>query len=476
LGSQNVRIVETTSRRTPYAAPDVVVVGAGAGGILAAWSAAQCGASVLLLEKTPRIGTKILISGGGKCNIAHAGALEDVLRAFTRAEAAFLRPACYRFPNHRIVEMVEDRALKTAARSDGRVFPVEGNAKDVIEILTRYLAEAGVAVCLETPVTRVSVDAGCAFGVEVGQNRSAPNRVATRIGTARFGTGALLREALQAESGFGNPWTGPSFIPCKRIVLATGGTSYPATGTTGDGWGWLRQLGHKLTPIRPALAPIYLRNLPRDLSGADLSGVGLRDVVLHARQQARDFAKATGDLLLTHQGISGPACLRISREVAERLGAGPVAMEVDLVPERNFEELTADLVRLANAQPRLRPLAFVEASLPERLRETVLALAQVSAPSLAQLDRKSRNRLVSNLKRWPLGEVRTVPIDKGEVVAGGVNLDEVDPRTMESRLISGLYICGELLDIAGPVGGYNLQAAFATGFVAGEHSALASRR
>jgi predicted Rossmann fold flavoprotein len=151
-------------------------------------------------------------------------------------------------------------------------------------------------------------------------------------------------------------------------------------------------------------------------------------------------------------------------------------MEVDLVPERNFEELTADLVRLANAQPRLRPLAFVEASLPERLRETVLALAQVSAPSLAQLDRKSRNRLVSNLKRWPLGEVRTVPIDKGEVVAGGVNLDEVDPRTMESRLISGLYICGELLDIAGPVGGYNLQAAFATGFVAGEHSALASRR
>lgn len=419
----------------------VIVVGAGAAGIFAARRAAEMGASVTLLEKTERIGTKILISGGGKCNVAHAGPVEDVIRAFRRNEAAFIRPACHRMPNTAIMELMADGGLEMITRPDGRVFPEWQTAKDVVAILRRGLDEAGVTVRLKAPVA----------GLVVRDSRVAGVRLAPR-------SDRPYREGLVDGEG--------EVLEADAVVLATGGSSYPNTGTTGDGWPWAREVGHTVVKVRPALAPAYM-----ELAVPAVSGVAFRDVMLRARQAGKVAAEWRGDLLMTHQGVSGPTVLGITRVVAERMAEGPVSLEIDLRPERPADELSAEWLRVAAEAPR-RPVESVIPEVAERLRHLVFAAAGVEpATPFSRLAKRDRNRLAETVKRFPLGPVRTVPLEKGECVAGGVALEEVDPRTMASRKIQGLWLCGEMLDIAGPVGGYNLQAAFATGYVAGEFAA-----
>lgn len=407
--------------------PDVVVVGGGAAGIIAAWRAASLGASVLLLEKTPRLGTKILISGGGKCNITHDGEIEDVLRGFRPNEARFIRPACYRFTNRQIVEMLTARGLRVYTRPDGRIFPVDQTAKDVVAILKTYLDEAGVEARLNAPVTGIDATDGEITGVRLGENT----------------------------------------IRARRVVVSVGGSSYPNSGTTGDGWEWAQKLGHKIETARAALAPIYL-----EIPHPDRAGVALRDCRLKARLNGKEIARWRGDLLFTHHGISGPTALGVSRVVGEHFGLGDISLDADLAPGENHESLTQVSLDWSNQNPKKTIASFAEILMPSRLVDDLLKDADVvgSTPS-GQLDKKSRNRLIACLKQWPLGVVRSVPLEKGEVVAGGITLDEVDPQTMASKKVSGLYLCGEILDIAGPVGGYNLQAAFATGYVAGESAA-----
>jgi len=411
---------------------DVVVVGAGAAGIIAAWRAASLGARTILVEKTNRIGTKILISGGGKCNITHDGALEEVLRAFRPPEARFIKPACYRFTNRQIVEMLTHRGLRVYTRPDGRIFPVDQTAKDVVAILRTYLVDAGVDVRLETPVTGLLIEEGRVAGVQTAK--------------------------------------GP--IEGKSVVLAVGGSSYPNSGTTGDGWPWARAAGHSIVKVRAALAPIYLEAEGME----DRAGVALRDVVLKARAGTKEIARWRDDLLFTHRGISGPTALGISRVVTEAMEAGPVSLEVDLMPDATFESFGQRLKEWCAANPKKQVSTLIEELTPKSLVADILAAAgekaDVAVPNFSQ---KARNRLVETVKGWKLGLVRAVPLEKGECVAGGVALDEVDPQTMRSKLAKGLYLCGEVLDVAGPVGGYNLQSAFATGFVAGETAAQDAR-
>lgn len=399
------------------------MIGAGAAGILAALHAAELGARVLILEKTPRLGTKITISGGGKCNITHDGPLEDVLRAFRPNEARFIRPACYRFPPPRIVEMLTRKGLEVYTRPDGRIFPVDGTAKDVVRILTDYLHEAGVRVRLEAPV-------GELLGSSEGMN------------------GVRLKSGEE--------------IHCERVVLAVGGSSYPNSGTTGDGWPWVRKLGHTIVPIRAALAPMHVA-----LPWEPPKGVALRGCILKARRSGKEVARWRGDLLFTHQGVSGPCALGISREV-ERADT----LEVDHLPDQSFEQVTASLVSFAQSGPRRLIAGFLEDFMPASIAALVMADSGLDPRLIGSgLDKKGRARLVERIKMWPLGAVTHVPLEKGEVVAGGVSLDEVDPQSMRSRRVPGLYLCGEVLDVAGPVGGYNLQAAWATGWVAGESAA-----
>ncbi len=441
--------------------PDVVVVGAGAGGIVAAWRAAQLGAKVVLLEKTMRIGTKILISGGGKCNLTQAGDIEDVLRGFRPVEARFLRSAFYRFRNDQVVRLLESKGLRVYTRPDGRIFPVDQTAKDVVAMLAELLAEAGVEVRLNCPVTSLLVEDHRVAGVRYGRSEAAPagtrdGRESYRPRTAKNLLGELDRVAI-AEEG-----TGELFA--SRIIVSTGGSSYPNSGTTGEGWGWAKTLGHRIVRLRAALAPIYLEAV------GDFAGISLRDIVLKARQ-GKEVARWRGDLLFTHQGISGPAALGVSRLVAEHMEAGKVSLEVDLRPDLSPEASAAQLSAFVSGNPHRRVAGFLD-DIPERLVAGVLATAGIPFDAMnSRLDKKARNRLGETIRGWDLGVVRHVPLEKGEVVAGGVSLEEVDPKTMASRIVPGLFLCGEVLDVAGPVGGYNLQAAFSTGYVAGESAA-----
>ena len=407
---------------------NVIVIGGGAAGMLAARRAAECGAKVTLLEKNDRLGMKILISGGGKCNLTHDGPMEDVRAKFRPNEARFLKPSFYRFTNRDFLAILHDRGMETYVRPDGRIFPVEpANAKDVAALLTGYIEESGVAIRYGASVTSLVAEEGRMKAVQVGTET----------------------------------------LPASRVVVSTGGSSYPATGTTGDGWPWLCALGHTVVPLRAALAPLYLAE-----AAPQWSGVALRDTVLRARPGGggKEFMRWQGDLLFTHKGLSGPTALGVSREVAERDSAS--AVEADLAPSLTWEELQADLRKQAKDNPRKTVGALAAPFVPARLLEPLLAAADVSAETRgAYLTAKALNKLVSTLKAWPLGTVRHVPLERGEVVAGGIALDEVDSSTMRSKRIGGLFLCGEVLDIAGPVGGYNLQAAWSTGWVAGEAAA-----
>lgn len=396
---------------------------------MAALRARLQGAPILLLEKTPRIGTKILISGGGKCNVAHDGPLEDVIKAFRPNEALFIRPACYRFTNQQVIEFFTSRGLDVYTRPDGRVFPVHQTAKDVVAILSRELASTGVELRLNTPV----------LGIEAN-NRGVVSVV-----------------------------TGSATIETRIVVLAVGGCSYPNSGTTGDGWPWAKQLGHSIVPVRAALAPITLAD--RETWG-QYAGVALRDVVLRARQHGKAVAHWRSDVLFTHHGVSGPCALGISRVVAEQLEIGEVTLEVDLAPDSTFEHLGAMIGDFASRFPSRLLGTLLEDYLPQRLVEEFMRLAgALPGVRVSALDRKTRNRVVECLKALRLGSVREAVLEKGEVAAGGVSLDEVEPHSMRSKRCEGLFLCGEALDVAGPVGGYNLQAAFATGYVAGESAA-----
>lgn len=418
------------NRRSPQLEADVFVVGGGAAGIVAAMRARECGAKVTILEKTVRIGTKILMSGGGKCNICHAGTVDEILRAFRKNEREFLRPCFYRYTNEQVLDLFTSRGLEVYTRPDGRIFPKLQTAKDVVLILESILQERGVEIVFETPVTDLIAESG-------------------RI------TGFRLEGESEPRS-------------CSRLIVSTGGASYPKSGTTGDAWPWLKVLGHTIIPIRAALAPIYTM----EPWVSEVSGVALRDVVLKARHDAGEFDRWTGDLLFTHHGISGPCALAVSRAVVENIQSAPVLLFVDVCPNDQPEELVDQWQTLGESNRKLSCASLVEGIVPQALVSHVVSAAQVDGTrAVSQTSKKDLFRLANALKAWQIGTVKSVPIEKGEVVAGGVALDEVDPRTMRSRKIEGLWICGEALDIAGPVGGYNLQAAWSTGYVAGEDAA-----
>jgi predicted Rossmann fold flavoprotein len=410
----------------------VIVVGGGAAGIIAAWRSASLQAPTLLLEKNERLGIKLHISGGGKCNITHAGLMHDVRMAFEPNEARFLRLPFLRFTNEDVLALLHQRGVETFARPDGRIFPVSGRAEDVVDALAWHARQAGAEIRCGTPVERIESEGGTIQGVRAQGNQ----------------------------------------LGASAVILATGGVSYPKTGTTGEGFRWAREMGHTLVPLRAALAPIYLDPTPP----AEWSGVALRDCLLRARAAGKVISRWRGDLLFTHKGISGPTALAVSRDVALALERGPVALEADLLPDRPPEALAAELTSAEHRAARRGLRSLLDGWLPNRLVPALLARAEVDpATPLHQLPRPARNRLIQTLKSWPLGAARAVPLERGEVTAGGVSLEEVDPATMTSRKLPGLYLCGEILDLAGPVGGYNLQAAFSTGYVAGEAAASASQ-
>ncbi len=405
----------------------VVVVGGGAAGMVAAWRAAVGGHRVTLLEANPRLGVKLRISGGGKCNVTHAGPLKEVMGVFSKAQARFLRPALHRFTNDDVVELLRREGVETYTRENGRVFPQDrpGSAAAVVAAFETLMARAGVEVRTGARVT----------GIE----GTAPRIQALRVG----------EEWLTAD----------------RFILATGGASYPETGTRGEVLGWLRELGLPMRPWFPALAPIPLAK-PRPA----WEGVAWREgeLILLAGKEGRRLARFKGDLVFTKVGISGPAALELS-QAAEDARLSGAAFLVYAHDARSFDAVDAEAITTAQAQPHLSVARWIQRWIPERCAESLMKEAGLSeGHRLKELPKEARRRLVAALTAFPLGAPGPVPLSRGEVAAGGLRLEAVDPHTMAVRGFDNLRVCGELLDVDGPVGGYNLQAAFSTGFVAGE--------
>ncbi|MFN7957426.1 MAG: aminoacetone oxidase family FAD-binding enzyme [Holophagaceae bacterium] len=404
----------------------VIVVGGGAAGLVAAWRAASRGHQVLLLEANGRLGVKLRISGGGKCNITHDGSPRTLLEAFSKAQARFLRPSLLAFDNQAVLDLLRREGVETYARDNGRIFPLDrpGSAGAVVAAFEALVRRAGVEV-----------------------------RTGARVAALRGWAPRL--EGLVLD---GVPVAGEVFI------LATGGASYPETGTRGEVLGWLRDLGVPVRPWFPALAPIPLQR-PRPA----WEGVALRDgeLRLGAGAEGRRLAAFKGDLVFTRAGISGPAALELSQAVERARRAGAAWLTYASLQEPT-EAVDAALQAEQRTNPRLLAATWLQRHLPERLVAPLLQEAGLERTlMLKELPKAGRRALVALATALPLGEPQPVPLARGEVAAGGVDLAAVEPGTMVLRGWENLRVCGELLDLDGPVGGYNLQAAFSTGYAAG---------
>jgi predicted Rossmann fold flavoprotein len=433
---------------------DVTILGAGAAGLMAATRAAECGARVLIVEKNRRPGVKILMSGGTRCNITNARGLRRLeavsgpidptydptqsrgIRAVPQAfgdNGAFLGPSLRRFDVDATVRMFEDAGVATKIEGNGKIFPRSDRATDVLDALVMRLERSGACLRCQSPV------------LEIERTTSEP------------GGDFYFKVKLP-----------DSTVTSKRVIVGVGGTSYPGCGTIGDGYAIARSFGHTIVDPRPALVPLRV--------GADwvpaLRGLSLQDVVasVHDRRYER-LQERREAVLFAHFGLSGPAILDVSRAVARRGDPESLILQLDLVPSLSRDELDRGL-QTSCRQGRRALVTLLPAELPRRLTECVLLLAAIPENRMGpDLSRDERQRLLAALKGLSLPILGTLGFEKAEVTSGGVALGEVDPKTLESRLIPGLYFAGEVLDLDGLIGGYNFQAAWSTGWLAGEMAA-----
>ena len=422
--------------------------------MLAAGRAAETGASVVLLEKMERPGKKVLISGNSRCNLTNTLSLDGFISMYG-SNGKFLYPAFSSFFRDEILALLSRYGTATLVAPGGRVFPASGRAGDVAGALQQYMGDNGV-----TLITGKSVD-----GIETNQGQ------------------------ITAVKAAGDVY------PADAVVLATGGSSHPQTGSTGDGYRMAAALGHNIVKLRPSLIPLVVEESGK---AAALQGISLQDVRLTSfacpahdidisRLPGHDCGRGTGGrqprppliesrgggLIFTHYGVSGPPVLLMSLAVAEALECGPVGLSIDLLPAMGQKQLADGLQSAFDRHGGRFIQNILEDLVPHRVAATVLENAgidpEIKAGRVSAGQRQAISRVLKDLRFNIRG---TRPLAEAMVTAGGVSLAEVNPRTMESRLVKGLYFCGEVLDVDADTGGFNLQAAFSTGFLAGGSAAV----
>lgn len=409
---------------------NVLVIGGGAAGLLAGIAAAQSGAQTVILEKMRRPGKKILITGKGRCNITNNCDLQEIIKNIP-GNGRFLNSALRRFTNQDIVQLLEDNGLPTKVERGGRVFPVSDKAADVVDTLVKIYKNYGGRLLTDCKVKSI---------------------------TAEFGkiTGAVTADGQK--------------FAADAVILAAGGSSYPGTGSDGSGVKLAKALGHTIVPLAPSLVP--LESDSPYIPG--LQGLSLRNIEGIVYAYGKKIGSEFGEMLFTHFGVSGPIILSLSKCVAEAFarGAQEVELAIDLKPALDKDKLDARLQRDFTQYSRKQMPNGMKDLLPQRLIAPVLDQAFIDEEKFVnQLSRVERRRLVDVLKAFTVPITGTRPIAEAIVTAGGVSLKEIDPKTMESKLIKGLFFAGEVMDIDGYTGGYNLQAAFSTGYAAGTFAA-----
>ncbi len=409
---------------------DVIVVGAGTSGMMAAISAAEAGAAVLLIEKNKKAGKKLLMTGGGRCNVTNNRPVEDLI-AHIPGNGKFLYSTFSQWNNFDIMEFFESRGVHLKEEDHGRMFPVTNKSKTIVEALLTYLNELGVDVLFGTKVEKLIHKNNQIYG---------------------------LRTEVEEFKA-----------PC--VILTTGGRTYPSTGSTGDGYKLVKKLGHTITPLYPTESPLISEE--SFIAKKTLQGLALQDVSLSVlNSQGKVVTSHVMDLLFTHFGLSGPAALRCSSFVNQELKQQdqPVTVVLDCFPERSLQEIIDQLTMEAK-QSRKQVINAWHGFLPERLLQFFIEKAQLQEQIGVQVSAEQIETFAELCKNFKITVVKTFPLEKSFVTGGGVSLKEVAPKTLESKLVNGLFFGGELLDINGYTGGFNITAAFATGHTAGIHAA-----
>lgn len=406
----------------------VVVIGGGAAGLMAAVIAGREGAKVTLLEKMNYVGKKMGITGKGRCNITNACDMSDFIKN-TPGNGKFLYGAYERFTNEDLLQLLHDAGLETKVERGGRVFPASDSALDVRNTFMKLMKHYGVDVHLEEPVKKLLVDDGVVTGVVTD------------------------KETYHADA----------------VVIATGGKSYPATGSTGDGYILAAQVGHKIADIRPSLVPI----VTEESWVKDLMGLSLRNIELSVVAKNKVQAKMFGEMMFTHFGITGPIVLSLSHTVGKLMrkkNIGTIGLDINLKPALSPETLDKRLQKDFELYSKKQLINGMKDLLPSRLIPLIIELAGIDPQKpINQISKEERQQIGYMLQHMPLTVKGLRPVEEAIVTAGGISLKEFNPKTMESKLVKGLYGAGEVLDIDAFTGGYNLQAAFSTGYVAAMH-------
>ncbi|KPL13058.1 hypothetical protein AMJ74_05785 [candidate division WOR_3 bacterium SM1_77] len=411
---------------------DVIVVGGGAAGMMAAGRAAETGCRVLLLEKMQRLGSKLAITGKGRCNITNMEALESFLPHYG-TNGKFLWNCYARFFNQDLIDFLELQGMSIVVERGKRVFPAHDDAEGIVRCLHNYLKKNGVEIRTGFKVDEILVSDEFAAGVQ--------------------GDGID--------------------IPGESVIVSTGGLSYPLTGSTGDGYRFAMNLGHRVRKPEPNLVPVEIE----EDFGTTLQGLSLKNIELTAFASGRRFARLFGEMLFTHFGVSGPIVLTMSREVVKMLSGNRVTLLINFKPALTKAQLEQRLLREFSQYGKMKYKNVLKHLLPMKLVNVFVGVSGISADKpVCEINRLERQRIIQFLNSFPLTVKGVRPIDEAIVTNGGIALDEIDPQTMQSRVVKGLFFCGEVIDIAGDTGGYNLQAAFSTGYVAGESACSICKR
>lgn len=402
----------------------VLVIGGGAAGMMAAITAARNGKSVILFEKNEKLGKKLFITGKGRCNITNSAEIEELFPAVV-SNPKFLYSSFYSLTNDQVVDFFEDLGVRTKVERGGRVFPLSDHSSDVIRALEREMERLGVKVRLRAEVKEILADDGRTTGVQLSSG----------------------------EKIYGD-----------AVIAATGGISYPSTGSTGDGYRFARDFGHKITELFPALVPMEVK----EWYAKELMGLSLRNIEIRVTDGKKKLYEEFGEMLFTHYGVTGPVILSASSIVGKRLSEKELTLHIDLKPALTEEQLDRRVLREFELNHNRQFKNAVDSLFPAKLKPVMVELSGISEDKkVNEITKEERIRFVHLMKDFTMTLTGLRSFKEAIITKGGVYVKEIDPGTMESKFVKGLYFAGEVLDLDALTGGYNLQIAWSTGYLAG---------
>ena len=417
---------------------DCIVIGGGPSGLMAAIAAGEKGSKVLLIDKGDKLGRKLAISGGGRCNVTNRLPVEEIIKHLP-GNGKFLYSAFSIFSNEDIIRFFEKLGIELKEEDHGRMFPVSNKAQSVVDALLEQLEKLRVRVFKNSPVADVLYENGHVSSV-------------------------LLKDGQQLST--------------KSVVIAVGGKSVPHTGSTGDGYAWAKKAGHTITDLFPTEVPVT--SSEPFIKKKTLQGLSLRDINLSVlNPKGKPLISHRMDMLFTHFGVSGPAVLRCSQFVVKAMkkwNLKEVTMSLDALPDRKEEEIFQEIVKLVKSEPKKSIKNTLKGMVPERYLLFLLELNDIDPSEQGGTISNEKIRVFAKgCKQFQFKVNGTLPLEKAFVTGGGVTVKEIEPQTMASKLMEGLYFCGEILDIHGYTGGYNITSALVTGRLAGTNAALSAK-